>query len=101
MQWFLKLMEELKIDCQLGHPAKIRKAEIRQQKHDRRDARLLLKLLVENRFPSIWMPSTQPFPHDRWSKSKRHHHHPSISLSHAHPVQCSTPPSPQPGIQDP
>ena len=31
----------------------------RQQKHDRRDAALLLKLQVENRFPSIWMPSTE------------------------------------------
>ncbi len=59
MPWFLKLMEELKIDCRVGHPAKIRKAETRQQKHDRRDARLLLKLLAENRFPSIWMPSTE------------------------------------------
>jgi len=59
MPWFLKLVEELKIDCQVGHPAKIRKAETRQQKHDRRDARLLLKLLAENRFPSIWMPSTE------------------------------------------
>ena len=56
MPWFLKLMEELGIDCRVGHPAKIRKAETRKQKHDRRDARLLLKLLVENRFPSIWMP---------------------------------------------
>jgi len=24
MQWFLELMEELGIDCQVGHPAKIR-----------------------------------------------------------------------------
>jgi len=37
----------------------IRKAETRKQKHDRRDARLLLKLLAEDRFPTIWMPSTQ------------------------------------------
>ncbi len=59
MQWFLQLMEELGIDCQVGHPAKIRAAEPRKQKHDRRDAALLLKLLVDNRFPSIWMPSTE------------------------------------------
>src|SRR5882757_2535728 len=39
MQWFLELMEELGIDCQVGHPAKIRAAEPRKQKHDRRDAR--------------------------------------------------------------
>jgi hypothetical protein len=31
-------------------PAKIRQAETRKQKHDRRDARLLLTLLAENRF---------------------------------------------------
>ncbi len=38
VQWFLELMEELGIDCQVGHPAKIRAAEPRKQKHDRRDA---------------------------------------------------------------
>ena len=43
MPWFLKLMEELKIECRVGHPAKVRAAEPRKQKHDRRDARLLLK----------------------------------------------------------
>ncbi len=43
----------------MGHPAKVRAAEPRKQKHDRRDAALLLKLQVENRFPSIWMPSTE------------------------------------------
>jgi transposase len=59
MPWFLKVMEELKIECRVGHPAKVRAAEPRKQKHDRRDARLLLTLLAENRFPSIWMPSTE------------------------------------------
>src|SRR6202522_4691055 len=53
MKWFLNLMEELGIDCQVGHPATIRAAEPRRQKHDRRDAELLLKLLTEDRFPSI------------------------------------------------
>src|SRR5579862_3132752 len=59
MQWFLELMEELGIDCEVGHPAKIRAAEPRKQKHDRRDAALVLQLLVENRFTSIWMPSRE------------------------------------------
>jgi transposase len=59
MQWFLQVMEELGIECRVGHPAKIRKAETRKQKHDRRDARLLMQLLAENRFPTIWMPSTE------------------------------------------
>jgi hypothetical protein len=59
MKWFVNLMEELGIDCQVGHPATIRAAEPRRQKHDQRDAELLLKLLVENRFPSIWQPSKE------------------------------------------
>jgi len=59
MGWFLHLMDELGITCRVGHPARIRKAETRRQKHDRRDAALLLQLLVENRFPTIWTPSTE------------------------------------------
>src|SRR5260370_1517473 len=60
MQWFLELLDELGIECRVGHPAKIRAAETRKQKHDRRDARLILELLtMEDRFPTIWMPSTE------------------------------------------
>jgi len=59
MPWFLKLMEELGIECRVGHPAQIRAAEPRKQKHDRRDAELILKLLAENRFPAIWLPSKE------------------------------------------
>ena len=59
MQWFLELLEELGIQCRVGHPAKIRAKETRKQKHDRRDARLIWELLMEGRFPEIWMPSTE------------------------------------------
>jgi len=59
MKWFLQLMEELGIECQVGHPAQIRAAEPRKQKHDRRDADLILKLLAENRFPAIWLPNQE------------------------------------------
>src|SRR5258708_25963527 len=60
MQWFLELLDELGIECRVGQPAKIRAAETRKQKHDRRDARLILDLLtMEDRFPAIWMPSTE------------------------------------------
>jgi len=59
MHWFLNLMDELGIECRVGHPATIRAAEPRKQKHDRRDAELILKLLVENRFPTIWLPSKE------------------------------------------
>src|SRR5262245_6918366 len=59
MQWFLNLLEELGIECQVGDATKIRAAEPRTLKHDRRDAELILKLLVEKRFPAIWMPSKE------------------------------------------
>jgi len=59
MHWFLRLLEELGIEFRVGHPAKIRAAEPRKQKNDRRDARLLLTLLAEKRFPAIWMPSCE------------------------------------------
>jgi transposase len=59
MHWFLNLMDELGIECRVGHPATIRAAEPRKQKHDRRDALLILKLLAENRFPAIWLPTKE------------------------------------------
>ena len=64
MPWFLNLMEELEIECRVGHPAQIRAAEPRKQKHDRRDAELILKLLAEDRFPAIWLPQPQPLSAD-------------------------------------
>ena len=57
MQWFVNLREERRIECLVGHPAKIRAAE--PQKHDRRDADLLLSLLAEERFPTIWLPTKE------------------------------------------
>ena len=59
MQWFLNLLEELGIECQIGDATKIRAAEPRKQKHDRRDAELIVKLLAEKRFPAIWRPSQE------------------------------------------
>jgi transposase len=59
MQWFLELMDELQIECLVGHPAMIRAQEPRKQKNDRRDALLLLRLLVDKRFPAIWTPTVE------------------------------------------
>src|SRR5262245_20086359 len=59
MWWFLRVMDELGITCHVGHPARIRRRETRRQKHDRRDAALLMALLAEDRFPSIWMPCAE------------------------------------------
>ncbi len=43
----------------MGDAAQIRASYVRQQKTDRRDAAHILKLLVEGRFPRIWMPSSE------------------------------------------
>jgi transposase len=59
MLWFLNLMDELGIECRVGHPATIRAAAPRKQKNDRLDADLILKLVVENRFPAIWLPTKE------------------------------------------
>ena len=58
-QWFVELLERLEHDLWVGDAAKIRACEVRQQKHDRRDAALILKLLLEGRFPRIWTPSSE------------------------------------------
>jgi transposase len=56
-QWFVELMTLLGHEVWTGDAARIRASEVRQQKHDRRDAHLLLRLLVQGRFPRIWTPS--------------------------------------------
>jgi transposase len=56
-QWFVEMATTAGHDVWIGDAAKIRASEVRQQKHDRRDAALILKLLVEGRFPRIWTPS--------------------------------------------
>ena len=58
-QWFVDLVTAAGHEVWIGDAAKIRASEVRQQKHDRRDAALLLQLLVEGRFPRIWTPSSQ------------------------------------------
>jgi transposase len=50
-QWFWELMASLGHEVRIGDAAKIRASDARQQKHDKRDAQLLLKLLHEGRFP--------------------------------------------------
>src|SRR5437870_759170 len=56
-QWFVDLVGALDHQLWIGDAAKIRATDVRQQKHDRRDAALILKLLLEGRFPRIWVPS--------------------------------------------
>ena len=55
-RWFERLLAELKFELWIGNAAEIKAARVRKQKTDRQDALLLLKLLVEDRFPRLWVP---------------------------------------------
>ena len=58
-RWFERLLAELGIEVWIGNAAEIKTKRVRKQKMDREDARLLLKLLQENNFPRIWVPSRE------------------------------------------
>lgn len=57
--WFERLLAECGHQLWLGDAARIRAGEVRQQKTNRRDAALLLRLLREERFPRIWVPTLE------------------------------------------
>jgi transposase len=58
-RWFERLLAELGIEVWIGNAAEIKTKRVRKQKTDREDARLLLRLLRENNFPRIWVPSAE------------------------------------------
>lgn len=58
-QWFLELLQQLGHEVWVGDAAEIRASYVRKQKTDKRDAAHILKLLVEGRFPRLWMPSSE------------------------------------------
>ena len=57
--WFERLLQEIGIELWVGDPMKIRTAAARKAKTDKRDAELLLRLLLEKRFPRIWVPTAE------------------------------------------
>src|SRR2546422_11775753 len=58
-RWFERLLAEQNFELWIGDPAEIRAKRVRKQKNDRQDAEHLLQLLVEDRFPQIWVPSPE------------------------------------------
>jgi transposase len=54
--WFHALIQRLGHTLLVGDAAKIRATVVRKTKTDRRDARLILTLLKEDRFPVVWLP---------------------------------------------
>jgi transposase len=58
-QWFVHLLQKRGHEVWVGDAAQIRASYVRKQKTDRRDAKHILQLLMEGRFPRIWVPSAE------------------------------------------
>src|SRR6202166_4234663 len=56
-RWFERLVAELQFELWIGDAADIRTRRVRKQKTDRQDAQHILRLLLEDGFPKIWVPS--------------------------------------------
>jgi len=58
-RWLERLFGELQFELWMGDAAQICSQRVRKQKTDRQDAQLILQLLVEERFPRIWVPGSE------------------------------------------
>ena len=58
-RWFERLLAELGFELWIGDPAEIKAKRVKKQKTDRKDAQLLLRLMREDNFPKIWVPSPE------------------------------------------
>jgi transposase len=58
-RWFERLLRNLEFELWIGDAAEIRTKRVRKQKTDRQDAQLLLRLMMEDRFPRIWVPDAE------------------------------------------
>jgi transposase len=56
-RWFERLLADLSLELWMGDAAKMRAKRVRKKKTDREDARHILKLLLKDDFPKIWVPS--------------------------------------------
>ena len=56
-RWFERLLEGLGVELWRGDAEVIRAKRGRKQKTDREDARHILKLLLKDDFPRIWVPN--------------------------------------------
>jgi transposase len=57
--WLVDRLSDLGHEVWIGDAAQIRASYVRQQKTDKRDAAHILKLLVEGRFPRLWVPDRE------------------------------------------
>jgi transposase len=58
-RWFERLLAELQFELWVGDAAQIQSKRGRKQKTDRQDAQHILKLMLKDDFPKIWVPHWQ------------------------------------------
>src|SRR6266404_5019121 len=56
-RWFERLLAELNFELWIGDATEIARKRERKQKTDRQDAQHILKLMLKDDFPRIWIPS--------------------------------------------
>jgi len=56
-RWFERLLAELNFELWIGDATEIARKRERKQKTDRQDAQHILRLLLKDDFPQIWVPS--------------------------------------------
>jgi transposase len=56
-RWFERFLAQLQLELWIGDAAQIQRKRVRKQKTDRQDAQLILKLMLKDDFPRIWVPS--------------------------------------------
>jgi transposase len=75
-QWFEQMLEGMGHRFLIGDAAAIRASYVRRQKTDQRDAGHILRLLVEGRFPALWVPSAA----DRDARQLIVHRHKRVEM---------------------
>jgi transposase len=75
-QWFEGMLAKLGHELWVGDAAEIRAAMVRKQKTDSRDALHILDLMLQNRFPRIWIPSLE----ERDLRQLLRHRHKMVGL---------------------
>ena len=75
-RWFERLLAELNFEVWIGDPAQIRAKQVRKQKNDRRDAEHILKLMLKDDFPRLWVPT----PEDRDVRQLVWHRHRLVQM---------------------
>src|SRR5438270_6990628 len=75
-RWFQGLLSAFQFELLIGDAAEIRTKRVRKQKIDRQDAQLLLRLIIHDRFPRIWIADAE----NRDLRQLLWHRHPLVQM---------------------